>query len=148
LAGPVCYSFYKKTQTRVATNARKEDNMTKIYLKVVGAEVLFNNSFPYQVKDKDGKTSGKTKYIHTYGIKCTNGSRTSLFITKTFGNESKETYCQVGDIIKLTGTLVEEKWKDDEGDWVSRVTIIANSIDIIDEDDEDEDVKPKKKSRK
>ena len=29
--------------------------MTKIYLKVVGAEILFNNSFPYQVKDKDGK---------------------------------------------------------------------------------------------
>jgi hypothetical protein len=124
--------------------------MTKIYLKVVGAQILFNNSFAYQAKDKVGKTSGKTKYIHTYGIKCTNGSRTSHFIVKTFGNESKETDCVIGDIIKLTGTLVEEKWKDDEGDWVSRVTIIANSIDIIDEDDEDEDedVKPRKKNRK
>ena len=123
--------------------------MTKIYLKVVGAEILFNNSFPYQVKGKDGKTTGKTRYIHTYGIKCTNGSRTSRFIVKTFNNESEETYCVIGDIIKLTGTLVEEKWKDDEGDWVSRVTIIADSIDIIDdEDDEDEDVKPKKKYRK
>jgi hypothetical protein len=123
--------------------------MTKIYLKVVGAEILFNNSFPYQVKGKDGKTTGKTRYIHTYGIKCTNGSRTSMFIVKTFNNESEETYYETGDIIKLTGTLVEEKWKNDEGDWVSRVTIIANSIDIIDEDDEDdEDVKPKRKSRK
>ena len=123
--------------------------MTKIYLKVVGAEVLFNNSFPYQVKDKNGKTTGKTRYIHTYGIKCTNGSRKSHFIVKTFGNETEETYCVIGDVIKLTGTLVEEKWKDDEGDWVSRVTIIADSIDIInDEDDEDEDVKPKKKYRK
>ena len=121
--------------------------MTKIYLKVVGAEILFNNSFAYQAKDKNGKTTGKTRYIHTYGIKCTNGSRTSLFIVKTFGNDSKETYCEVGDVIKLTGTLVEEKWKDDEGDWVSRVTIIADSIDIIDEDDED-DVKPKRKTRK
>jgi hypothetical protein len=123
--------------------------MTKIYLKVVGAQILFTNSFAYQAKDKDGKKSGKTRYIHTYGIKCTNGSRTSLFIVKTFNNESEETYYETGDIIKLTGTLVEEKWKDDEGDWVSRVTIIADSIDIIDEDDEDdEDVKPKKKSRK
>ena len=122
--------------------------MTKIYLKVVGAEVLFYNSFPYQVKEKNGKTSGKTRYIHTYGIKCTNGSRTSHFIVKTFNNESEETDCVKGDIIKLTGTLVEEKWKDDEGDWVSRVTIVANSIDIIDEDDEDEDVKPRKKNKK
>ena len=122
--------------------------MTKIYLKVVGAQILFTNSFAYQAKDKDGKKSGKTRYIHTYGIKCTNGSRTSHFIVKTFNNESEETYYETGDIIKLTGTLVEEKWKDDEGDWVSRVTIIANSIDIIDEDDEDEDVKPKRKSRK
>lgn len=123
--------------------------MTKIYLKVVGAEILFNNSFPYQAKDKNGKTTGKTKYIHTYGIKCTNGSRTSRFIVKTFNNESEETYCVIGDIIKLTGTLVEEKWKNDDGDWVSRVTIIADSIDIIDdEDDEDEDVKPRKKNKK
>jgi len=122
--------------------------MTKIYLKVVGAEVLFNNSFPYQAKDKNGKTTGKRKYIHTYGIKCTNGTRTSRFIVKTFGNESKETDCEVGDIIKLTGTLVEEKWKDDEGDWVSRVTIIADSIDITDDEDDEDDVKPKKKSRK
>ena len=121
--------------------------MTKIYLKVVGAEILFNNSFAYQVKGKDGKKSDKTRYIHTYGIKCTNGTRTSRFIVKTFNNESEETYCVIGDVIKLTGTLVEEKWKDDEGDWVSRVTIIANSIDIIDEDDED-DVKPKRKTRK
>lgn len=123
--------------------------MTKIYLKVVGAEILFNNSFPYQVKDKDGKKSDITKYIHTYGIKCTNEFRTSHFIVKTFGNVSKETYCEIGDIIKLTGTLVEEKWKDDEGDWVSRVTIIADSIDIIGITDEDnEDVKPKRKNRK
>ena len=137
----------KNTQKGLRPNARKEDKMTKIYLKVVGAEILFNNSFAYQAKDKNGKTTGKTRYIHTYGIKCTNGSRTSLFIVKTFGNDSKETYCEVGDVIKLTGTLVEEKWKDDEGDWVSRVTIIADSIDIIDEDDED-DVKPKRKTRK
>jgi single-stranded DNA-binding protein len=121
--------------------------MTKIYLKVVGAEILFNNSFAYQMKDKNGKTTGKTRYIHTYGIKCTNGSRTSRFIVKTFGNESEETYCVIGDVIKLTGTLVEEKWKNDEGDWVSRVTIIADSIDIIDEDDEDEDVKPKRRKK-
>lgn len=120
--------------------------MTKIYLKVVGAQILFNNSFPYQVKDKNGKTTGKTRYIHTYGIKCTNESRKSLFIVKSFNNESEETYFENGDIIKLTGTLVQEKWQDDEGDWVSRVTIIANSIDIFDENDED--VKPKKKSRK
>jgi len=138
----------QKTQKRVATNARKEDKMTKIYLKVVGAEILFNNSFSYQVKDKDGKKSGKTRYIHTYGIKCTNGSRTSRFIVKTFNNESEETDCVIGDIIKLTGTLIEEKWKNDEGDWVSRVTIIADSIDIIGEDDEDEDVKPRKKNKK
>jgi single-stranded DNA-binding protein len=73
-----------------------------------------------------------------------------MFIVKTFNNESEETYYETGDIIKLTGTLVEEKWKDDEGDWVSRVTIIADSIDIINEEDDedDEDVKPKKKSRK
>ena len=123
--------------------------MTKIYLKVVGAQILFTNSFAYQAKDKNGKKTGKTRYIHTYGIKCTNGSRTSHFIVKTFGNETRETYCVIGDIIKLTGTLIEEKWKNDEGDWVSRVTIIADSIDIIDEDDEDdEDVKPKRKSRK
>ena len=122
--------------------------MTKIYLKVVGAQILFTNSFAYQAKDKNGKKSGKTRYIHTYGIKCINGSRTSRFIVKTFNNESEETYCVIGDIIKLTGTLIEEKWKNDEGDWVSRVTIIADSIDIIDEDDEDDDVKPRKKNRK
>jgi hypothetical protein len=136
----------QKTQKRVATNARKEDNMTKIYLKVIGAQILFNNSFPYQVKDKNGKSTGKTRYIHTYGIQCSNESRRSLFIVKTFNNESEETYFENGDIIKLTGTLVQEKWQDDEGDWVSRVTIIANSIDIFDENDEDE--KPRKKNRK
>ena len=108
--------------------------MSKIYLKVVDAEITFTNSFEYQRK-KGGKPSGKKLYIHTYGIKCEDGKRTSRFIVKTFDNKSKEPYCNIGDLVKLTGTLVEEKWKDEDDHWVSRVTIIADSIDIIGEDD-------------
>lgn len=123
--------------------------MSKIYLKVVDAEITFTNSFEYQRK-KDGKPSGKKLFIHTYGIKCVDGQRTSRFIVKTFGNESKEPLCEIGDLVKLTGTLNEEKWKDDDDNWVSRVTIIADSIEIVDEVDEDdyEETRPVRRTRK
>ena len=124
--------------------------MSKMYVKIVDAEVVFSNSFGYNQKGKKGE-----RYIHSYGIACKHETgRISRFIVKTFGNKNEDPVAEKGRRISLSGELVEEKWKDKNDKWVSRVAIIADHIEVIgddeddDEDDEDEVTNKKSSSRK
>ena len=139
----------QKTQKKGCDQRKKEDiKMSKMYVKIVDAEVVFSNSFGYNKKGVK-----RELYIHSYGIACRHETgQVSRFIVKTFGNKNEDPIAETGRRISLTGELVEEKWKDKNDKWVSRVAIIADHIEVIDDiedDDEDEDdEKPKKKSRK
>lgn len=105
--------------------------MSKIYVKIVDAEVVFSNSFGYKKKGARGEL-----FIHSYGIACKHETgRTSHFIVKTFDNKKEDTLAEKGRRISLTGELIEEKWKDKSDKWVSRVAIIADFIEVIDNDD-------------
>lgn len=116
--------------------------MSKMYVEIADAKVVFSNSFGYNQKGKKGEL-----YIHSYGIACEHESgRVSRFIVKTFGNKKERPIAEIGDYISLTGELVEEKWKDKSDKWVSRVAIIADHIEVIDDEDEDENEVTNKKS--
>lgn len=116
--------------------------MSKMYVEIADAKVVFSNSFGYNQKGKKGEL-----YIHSYGIACEHDSgRVSHFIVKTFGNKKEDPVAEKGEYISLTGELVEERWKDKNDKWVSRVTIIADHIEVIDDIQDDEDEVTNKKS--
>lgn len=114
--------------------------MSKMYVKIVDAEVVFSNSFGYKKKGVKGEL-----FIHSYGIACKHETgRMSRFIVKTFDNKKENPIAKKGRRISLTGELVEEKWKDKNDNWVSRVSIIADYIEVI-HDEEDDWLTNKKK---
>lgn len=108
--------------------------MSKMYVKIVNAEVVFSNSFGYKKKGAKGEL-----FIHTYGIACKHETgRMSRFVVKTFDNKKANPIAKKGRRISLTGELVEEKWKDKNDNWVSRVAIVADHIEVIDDIEEDD----------
>lgn len=115
--------------------------MSKMYVKIVDAKVVFSNSLGYNRKGVKGEL-----FIHTYVVECTHErGRKSRFVVKTFDNKKAKPLAERDEWISLTGELIEEKWKDREDKWVSRVAIVADHIEVVDNIEEDDEVTNKKK---
>lgn len=103
--------------------------------------VVLQGRLCFEVKVKDGKTP----YLQNR-IAVRNSADETVFIDiKVFGKQAEvmEEHCKKGSMIGIVGRLSSYTNDDDE----TFLSVVANSIELMDFKKDDEDEKPRKKKR-